>query len=297
MGLLGLFKKKEVPKPQKPQNNPNSVFTLQFVVPYFSIFDRTNPALKSYSIKLAIGGSVQYRISEPTLCFNNIPLGEMSPEQLEKHVSDSLRATLKAFILSIETIPLLQFESAIAKINAAAKAHLVPTFEEEYGINLRMFNISRFTYDEEDPNYIKLTELSHDALAHMRNMQNIESQRQEATLETQSKIELNAMKRAEELRDKRERLEHEASLVDTELSISRKRNDFEQEKTLAAKSVNEIDLGFEERRKRLETDMYVQRKNVDAQAEFVKKNGSVASTGDCDFNAIDDSNDFKIEGL
>lgn len=157
MGLFDIFKKKEEPK---PQNNPNSVFTLRFTVPYFQIFDKTDKDLSALPVKMSVTGSCQYRISEPDLCFDNVPLAEMSPEQLEAHVKDALSMNVKTYFNSITTIPLLQFESMIAKISDATKARVTPILNDEFGINLRAFSISGVRYDTEEPNYLRLQTIS-----------------------------------------------------------------------------------------------------------------------------------------
>lgn len=162
MGLFDIFKKKEE---SKPQNNPNSVFTLRFTVPYFQIFDKTNPKLKSLPVPMAVSGSCQYRISEPDLCFDNIPLGEMSPNLLEAHVKDVLTMNIKSYFNSISDIPLLQFEQRIAAISDGCKKRLTQQFSDEYGLNLRTFNISGVRYDTEHPNYNSLQKISQIELA------------------------------------------------------------------------------------------------------------------------------------
>lgn len=277
MGLFDMFKKKETPAPQpvapsKPKNNPNSVFTMQFVVPYFKIFDKTNPRLKSLPIDMAVAGSVSYRISEPDLCFNNVPLGEMSPKELEEHVKDALTATVKAFILSIETIPLLQFESAIMKINDAARGYLVPKFDAEYGIQLRMFSLSRFTYDEENPNYLALQRMSQEALE-----QDITAQEKEADLKLDladaehdarlSDIQMETeRKRAEyERQQRRSDAEMDASLSDIQLETERKRAQYDREQRGI-----DADIQFENERKRAEFAREQRKSDAEANADTIE---------------------------
>ncbi len=161
MGLFNIFKKKEEPV----RNNPNSVFTMRFTIPYFQIFDKTDKKLSAFPIKMSVAGSCQYRISEPDLCFDNVPLAEMSPEQLEAHVKDGLTMNIKTFFNSITTIPLLQFESMIEKISEATKRKVTPVLNDEFGINLRAFSISSVRYDTEDPNYLSLQQYSRNVAA------------------------------------------------------------------------------------------------------------------------------------
>lgn len=241
MGLFDRFKKKEEPQPV--QNKMNSVFTMKFIVPFFQIFDKTNPKLAHFPIRIAVGGSVQYRIADPDLCFNNISLSQMTPEQLEGHVKDGLIAVVKAYLNSITTIPVLQFESAIMKINEAAKSYVVPMFVEEYGINLRTFNLSRFTYDTEDPNYLQLQNLSRQALSHMTEKQ-----------VSEHKIDIN-----------RDRLTMDAENKRQDLQLQREKNEIEHE--LRAKRLH------------LDADIYERRKAVDVAAE----NGTLSKKGNDGF--------------
>lgn len=271
MGLFDIFKKKEEPQPV--QNKMNSVFTMKFIVPFFQIFDKTNPKLAHLPIRMAVGGSVQYRIADPDLCFNNVSLSQMTPEQLEEHVKDGLTAVVKTYLNSITTIPVLQFESAIMKINEAAKAYVVPMFVEEYGINLRTFHLSRFTYDTEDPNYLQLQNMSRQAVSHMTEKQ-----------ASEHKIELN-----------RDRLEMDADnrkqkLVD--LEIAREELKFQREKNAIEHEKNELEHNLRAKDQHLEQDIYERQKATEKAAE----NGTL-SIGKGDFSLDLDTDDFKLDGL
>lgn len=330
MGLFDMFKKKEAAPepvaPVRPKNNPNSVFTMQFVVPYFKIFDKTNPRLKALPIDLAVAGSVSYRISEPDLCFNNVPLGEMSPKELEEHVKDALTATVKAFILSIETIPLLQFESAIMKINDAARTYLVPKFDAEYGIQLRMFSISRFTYDEENDNYLALQRMSQEALAQDKVAQEKEANLKLDLADSEHDARLldiqleNERKRAEFAREQRKSdAEHEARLSDIQLENERKRAEFAREQRKSDAEANADTIEFERRRAEFQREQRAQDMTIEQQkatfeqelrlkeeaaradVESRKAAASLSKTLESSTPSLDSSllndNEFKIEGL
>lgn len=271
MGLFDLFKKKESSpvlqnEPSVP-NKLNSIFTMKFVVPYFSVFDKTNPQMAHFPIKVAVGGSVQYRIANPDLCFNNVSLSQMTPEQLVEHVTDGLTAVIKAFMTQITTIPILQFETAIMKINNAAKEYVIPVFMEEYGISLRTFNISRITYDTQDPNYVQLYELSRQAVSYM-------AEKQEST----HRIDMNR----DRLTIERENI----GLQRVDIAIERERNAVEIEK-------KRMELELKSNELHLEEDIHARRKSTDMAAQ----NGTLSTKQDdgLDFDLND--NDFKIEGL
>lgn len=239
MGLFDIFKKKEAPK---PQNNPNSVFTLRFTVPYFQIFDKTDKDLSALPVKMSVNGSCQYRISDPDLCFDNVPLREMSPEQLEAHVKDALTMNIKTYFNSITTIPLLQFETMIAKISEATKARVTPVLNDEFGISLRAFSISGVRYDVEDPNYLRLQTISQKkAEARAKKVDattdaEIDQIKTDSKLETQRKTNAvtNEQRYAElEIERKRKAYQHEhhrnEKFLDQELEIEKNRKEKELE--------------------------------------------------------------------
>lgn len=311
MGLFNFFKKKESSAPA--QNTANSVYTLKFAIPFFSVFDKTDPKLKAFPVKIAVGGSVQYRILDLDLCFNNIPLGKMSPEQLEAHVKDSLVSSVKHFINTIDYLPLLQFETELMAINDAAKEYLVPRFADEYGISLRTFNISRITYEEDDPNYQRL----YNASASMANLQNkqaledqnldyehskrvrsykeddelheLERRKKLRNLEDDEEYEsllhkkhLRDMDREDEIEehnhDRRRRgIEKEEELIDREDALNVRRQATEHElhrnRTRLEKE-EEIDkIDLERKRRELDEEMYARRKMTDAGASLAGKLG------------------------
>ena len=246
MGFFDKFKKKHEPEaaPAPVRNNPNSVFTMRFTIPYFQIFDKTDKALSALPIKMSVTGSCQYRISEPDLCFDNVPLAEMSPEQLEAHVKDALTMNIKTFFNTITTIPLLQFESMIVKISDATKGRVTPILNEEFGINLRAFSISGVRYDVEDPNYLKLQTLSRkvmdnrakkiDATSEIELEQmKIDSKTTAQRKQEETALELERKKKAHEMELRRQR---------EELDQQSRKNDLELESLRAEQELNRTRL-------------------------------------------------------
>ena len=319
MGLFDIFKKKAEPVEEVPvENNLNSIFTMKFVVPYFSIFDKTNPQMANFPIRVAVGGSVQYRIADPNMCFNNVRLGQMSPSQLEEHVKDGLIAVVKAFLNQISTIPVLQFESTIMKLNHAARDYVIPTFLEEYGINFRTFNMSRITYDTEDPNYAQLQRLSRSAVSHMAEKQDSEHkrdlnrdriameidnreiihadlslQRERNTVEADRQREINAVEM------ERKRMELEAREMELHLNedIHRRRESedlvLQRERNAVEMERKRMELETERQKLHLNEDIHERRVSTDTAA----KNGALNIRHDDGLKFDLDDNEFKIDGL
>lgn len=270
MGLFNFFGKKQQapePAPAPAMNKLNSIFTMQFVIPFFQIFDKTNPKLANLPIRIATGGSIQYRIADPDLCFNNVCLGQMTPEQLAEHVKDGLTSVVKAFLNQITTIPVLQFEGAIMKINNAAKEYVMPIFQEEYGVNLRTFNISRITYDTNDPNYVQLQELSRQAVAQMAEKQ-----------ESEHRTDLN--------RDRITRLRDNKQLDREDIALRRERNAIEIER-------KKMELELKSAEMHLDEDIHERRSSTD----MAVRSGTLNTHRDDAFKINFDDDEFKIAGL
>ena len=257
MGIFDIFKKKE----KEAENNVNSVFTLRFIIPYFQIFDKTDEDLKALPIKMAVTGSCQYKISEPELCFDNIPLNKMSPEQLEKHVKDGLSMNIKTYFNSITSIPVLQFESVIDSISEAMRNKMVKILEEEYGISLRTFHISGVRYDTEDSNYLRLQALSQKKMNHRLKK-----------ADTESEIELDELKHASGLNKKKRESEVEQEIQTTQHEVEMNKKQREQELEHAADlKRHQLDL----QKKKDEIDLDLARKtkeNAIAMENFLFKN-------------------------
>lgn len=280
MGLFDAFKKK---KEEPAQNNSNSVFTLRFAIPYFSVFDKTNPKLRAFPVKLSCAGSVQYRIAEPDLCFDNIPLGRMSAGQLEEHVKDSLTSSVKHFINSIDYLPVLQFETEIMRINDAARQYLVPQFTDEYGINLRTFTLSRITYDEDDENYKRLYAQSA-AVADKMNDHELEDieldhdheKRRRDYREEDELYELEHRRRVRNLRDDEDLVDREANLRLRQQAGEHalRRNDERLDREMSSE-----DIDLDRKRRELDEDMYARRKATDTGAKLSESLGNRPTPG------------------
>ncbi|MCM1139168.1 MAG: hypothetical protein NC453_11420 [Muribaculum sp.] len=290
MGLFDAFKKKKE-EPKVTPNNPNSVFTLRFTIPYFQVFDKTNPKLRAFPVRLACGGSVQYRITDPTLCFDNVPLGEMLPEQLDEHVKDSLTSSVKHLINSIDYIPLLQFERELIRINDAAKEYLVQHFEEEYGISLRTFNLTRISYDEEDANYQMLFQQSQEIASRLTSyeVENLDYERERRKKILSQQDELDDMLHEIEVRARKisveeEFMARELSLREqklaSDLKLRRAQSEVELEEEKAA-------LDMERNRRTLDEDIHARRVKTNTDS-YLAKQGTAGM-------AERDSELFKIE--
>lgn len=239
MSIFDIFKKKE----KEAENNMNSVFTLRFIVPYFQIFDKTDEDLKALPIKMAVTGSCQYKISEPELCFDNIPLKKMSPEQLEKHVKDGLSMNIKTYFNSICSIPVLQFESAIDSISDAMKGRITQILAEEFGINLRTFHISEVRYDTEDSNYLRLQALSQKKMNHRLKR-----------ADTESEIELDELKHASGLNKKKRESEVEQDIQTAQHEVDMNKKQREQELEHAT-DLKRHELDIQKRKDEIDLDL------------------------------------------
>lgn len=276
MGLFDLFKKKE-----EPENNLNSVFTLRFTIPYFQIFDKTDTQLSAFPIKMAVAGSCQYRIADPDLCIDNVPLRKLLPEQIEAHVRDTLTMNIKTYFNSIKTIPLLQFESLIVDISEAAKERMSALLYDELGLNLRTFNISSVRYDVEDPNYLRLQSISQKIVEHRAKRVDAESEAEIEQIKTDSEI---ATKKKKALAD--------VEIERSKFALDSEKRRFDEELAFE-KTSKESMLDIENRRREAQLEFEVSSRNKEFDIESRNKEASLEIERDKRKKDIEDEREHK----
>lgn len=264
MGFFDFFKRKsEEPK----ENLPNSLHTLKFIIPYFSIFDKTDVQLSAFPIKIAVTGSCQFRIKDSDRYVGNKQLKFMTIEELEEHVKDAISMTVKMYFNSIKTIPLLQFESMVDTIGDATKEYLYQELSEELGLDLRTFHISEVRYDVEDPNYLLLQTMSQKA---------VEARTKKADTETE--MELEQIRLDSALKTKRKQAELELDLKETQRAKDLAHKKAESMHNLDVESKEKM-IAWEQRQREREFELSIEKKKQDLDIERKKKEQGLKHRG------------------
>ena len=149
---------------------------VRFGVPYFDVFD---PRFLDFPVPVAVRGTITFNISDYKTFIKNNRLVSFDHEAFSQQIKDAVRRHVKTFVTSAPSkynIPVLQLETKIQEVNSWVQSQLEPIFEEDYGVNLRRFDISAIEPDKESNGYIEL--------------RNITARQQEKTIAAQTEVNI-----------------------------------------------------------------------------------------------------------
>ena len=152
---------------------------IRFGVPFFDVFD---PRFHDFSVPFAVRGTITFNISDYKGFIKNNRLINFDLDSFGLQIRDVVRHYIKTFVTTVPAkynIPVLQLETRIAELNSWAKKQLELIFEEEFGVNLKRFDISAIEPDKESAGYIEL--------------RNITARQQEKTISAQTEINIKNM--------------------------------------------------------------------------------------------------------
>ena len=191
------------------QNN-----VLRFGVPYFDVFD---PRFLDFPVPIAVRGTITFSIVDYQGFIKNNRLMDLDMESFLQQVRDAIQRYVKSVVITIPgrfNIPVLQIESKIAEVNDALKDGVINTFEEDYCIKVKRFDISAIEINKTSSSY--------------QTLYSITAQQQESVIKAQTEANIknihdtqriNAVNMEESLRIQREetqraqRLQSESNFI------------------------------------------------------------------------------------
>ena len=133
---------------------------LKFAVPYFDVFD---PRLPDHGIPMAVHGTITFNITDYKQFIKLNRLVNFNHEQFREQVKDAVIKYVKGIVVNIPSemgIPAVQMERKILEINDRAQAYVAPRFENDFGVNMKAFDISTIIIDKESRYYKELRALT-----------------------------------------------------------------------------------------------------------------------------------------
>lgn len=170
-----------------------------FGVPYFDVYD---PRFPDHGVPMAVRGTLTFNITD---CKQFIKLNRLinfELDDLKKQIKDAISKYVKAVVMDIpgqNGIPVVQMERKLLEVNDTVTAYLKPRLENDFGINLKGFDIASLDIDKESPAYLELRQLTAGNTARMTNVQ------MDVSIKNMQEMqEINAQNMAETLRIQRE---------------------------------------------------------------------------------------------
>ena len=133
---------------------------IRFGIPYFDVSD---PRFPDFAVPVAVRGAITFNLTDYK---NFIKLNRLVDFDLERffwQVKDTVAKFTKNFVVNcpIENgIPVIQLERKVVEISDLIQARLSSVFENDFGVNLKRFDISSIEIDKESENYFEFTRLT-----------------------------------------------------------------------------------------------------------------------------------------
>ncbi len=129
---------------------------VRFAVPYFDVYD---PRFLDFAVPTAVRGSITFNITDYKAFIKLNRLINFTLEDFTKQIKDMVSKYVKSFVGNCPQnngIPVLQLERKIVEIADLMKARLVQEMADDFGVNLKRFDISAIEPDKESEGYQEL---------------------------------------------------------------------------------------------------------------------------------------------
>lgn len=133
---------------------------VRFAVPYFDVAD---PRFPDFTIPVAVRGTISFNLTDYK---NFIKLNRLIDFDLDAF-SQQIKSAVSKFTRSFVTncpldnnIPVLQLERKVVEISDLIQTKLASIFQEDFGVNLKRFDISAIEIDKESENYAEFVRLT-----------------------------------------------------------------------------------------------------------------------------------------
>lgn len=133
-----------------------------FGVPYFDVFDPRYPDL---AVPVSVRGTFTFNIADYKEFIKNNRLIDFKLEDLKKQIKSAAIKYVKNVVIPLpqqEEFSLMQIESHVLDINERVEQYMKPRFRNDFGINLRAFDIEAIEINKDSEGYKDLKKLTID---------------------------------------------------------------------------------------------------------------------------------------
>lgn len=133
---------------------------VKFAVPYFDVAD---PRFPDFAVPVAVRGTITFNLTDYKQFIKLNRLVDFDLEAFLKQIKDTVVKFTKRFVSNCpieNNIPVVQIERKVDEISDLIKARLASQFEDDFGVNLKRFDISAIEIDKESENYYEFTRLT-----------------------------------------------------------------------------------------------------------------------------------------
>ena len=170
---------------------------VRFAVPYFDVFD---PRFLDFGVPTAVRGTITFNITDYRTFVKLNRMINFEPADFSRQIKSALQKYVKGVVANIPEemgMPPLQMERKILEINDRVNGLVKPRLEQDFGVNVKGFDIDTIDFDKQSTGYRELKRITADqvtatvttqnrvALQNMEDMQRINAGNMEETLRMQ----------------------------------------------------------------------------------------------------------------
>ena len=129
---------------------------IKFGIPYFDVFD---PRFSDFAVPMAVRGTLTFNITDYKAFIKLNRLINFELEDFKKQIKDAVARYVKGVVADIPAtngIPVLQMERKLLEINTIVEQYLRPRMENDFGVNMKAFDIAAIEPDKESEGYAEL---------------------------------------------------------------------------------------------------------------------------------------------
>lgn len=179
---------------------------VKFGIPYFDVFD---PRFLDFAVPMAARGTITFNLTDYKAFIKLNRLMNFELEDFNKQIKVAVTKYVKGVITNIPAdkgIPVLQMERKLLEINEIIAAYLKPRLENDFGVNMKGFDLATIDVDKESQGYAELRKVTAEQttkttvaqtdvnIKNLEDMQGINAQNMEETLRIQREEAQRAQK-------------------------------------------------------------------------------------------------------
>ena len=179
---------------------------VKFGIPYFDVFD---PRFMDFAVPMSARGTITFNVTDYKGFIKLNRLINFELDDFNKQIKDAVTKYIKGIITNIPSdkgIPVLQMEKKLLEINDLIAAYLKPRMENDFGVNMKGFDLATIDVDKESQGYAELRKVTAEQttkttvaqtdvnIKNMSDMQGINALNMEETLRVQREEAQRAQK-------------------------------------------------------------------------------------------------------
>lgn len=133
---------------------------VRFAVPYFDVAD---PRYPDFTVPIAVRGTLTFNLTDYKQFIKLNRLIDFDLDAFSQQIKGAVTKFTKSFVANCpldNNIPVLQLERKVADVSDLIKEKLSSVFADDFGVNLKRFDLSAIEIDKESENYAEFVRLT-----------------------------------------------------------------------------------------------------------------------------------------